>query len=138
MSVMKVDPTPKQVVELQVSAVLEEFQLKEDLGSLDASEMDCAQAIHEQINKCSEIHRTPVSLADCSLPGNLVQVRLARDCIGKYSHMFNPQDVKYNQFTLMGDYANAAHHVMVIGNSTGRAYCMLHSDLFEIIPTQEM
>ena len=132
---LKVDPTPKQVVELQESAVWKEFQLRENV---DTSGPDCAQAIQEQINKCSVIHRTPVSLAECSLPGNLVHVRLAKEHMAEYSYIFETQDVKCNQFTLMGDYANAAHHVMVIGNTTGRVYCMLHSELFEIIPTQEM
>lgn len=134
-------PTPQKVVEVQIEAVISEFDLRDELKNADIEDLEnekYVKAMKTDIEKALATHSTPYNLGNCELPGNLVKVRLTADAIEEYGNHFDAGDVGMNVFTFIGDYASAPHHVMVFGNSSGRAYFMWHSDLFEIIPTQEM
>lgn len=134
-------PTPQKVVEVQRDAVISEFDLRDELKNADPEDLvneKFVKAMVTQIDEAVKTHTTPYNLGNCELPGNLVKVRLTAEAIEEYGSRFDAGDVKANVFTFIGDYASAPHHVMVFGNTSGRAYFMWHSDLFEIIPTQEM
>ncbi len=134
-------PTPQKVVEVQLAAVISEFELRDEFESSDVEDLEREEyvsAMKTQIEEAERTHSTPYNLGNCELPGNLVKVQLTADAIEEYGRHFDAGDVKTNVFTFIGDYASAPHHVMVFGNTSGRAYFMWHSDLFEIIPTQQM
>ncbi len=128
-------PTPEEVVDIQLSAVMEEFELKDDLEDPEIS-IDEISAINTSVDKAKEIHETPINLEDCRIVNKMTRIRLTKEALEDDPFYIDDEDIEHNMFYLLGEVSQAPTHICVIGQS-GKNYTMLHSGNFEIIPTQE-
>lgn len=86
----------------------------------------------EELEHETSVLNKPVNLSETSLKGSIVKLKLVESLKDEYKHLFDEKDLKWNSFAYIGEFSHAPHHVMVCGMTTGRMYCMVHSDLFEI------
>ena len=123
------------IVATQEAAVSTEFSCREQLKRPNI-ESHTTELYTEMLEEAIECHSTPIPLDQCKLP-QLVLVRICK----KYQ-----QDPQYKQrfgeaisrhFVLLGELAQAPNHVIVISTADSKIYSGYHSDIFEIVPTQE-
>ena len=128
-------PTPEEVVEIQLSAVMDEFNFKENLED-SGNDADEITTINAAIDEVKEIHETPVNLGECRIVNKMALIRLTKECLDDKPHWIDDKDIRYNVFYLWGEVSQAPGHICVMAQS-GKMYLMQHTENFEIIPTQE-
>ncbi len=79
----------------------------------------------------------PVCCSELLLP-QMLSVKLKSASAITMKHIFDARDIKWNLFYMIGEIAQARGHCIVIGQSSGRVYAMLHSDNFELTSPKDM
>lgn len=126
----RVLPTLEQVLEAQRNAsndtIIDAF-IDDRIG-----EADLAERIPE-----ADIANVPVNLSLVTIQQKMVAVRIVANAKAGLKDLFDANDLKFNRFFLMGEVYNAPGHVIVVSQS-GKVYPMWHSEIFEIIPEDDM
>lgn len=142
----QIQPTLDQVVELQGQAVLDWFDSRQELEEELAGDNDVEQVkyLRDCIKKLQDIYTIPVNLSECTLvQTNVTRVRLTKEALhtfktaSHYKDYFSKETLRYNSFFFTGEIAQAAGHVIVLDDKSGKTYSVLHSELFEVTPPQE-
>ena len=144
----------EEAVRWQYSEVEQDFDTQREIEELEAilklpiskrdleeSDIEITDEIGFQKNKLAKHkknHETPISLTECILP-QMARIRVKASSKKHYkenlSHVVTEEELKWG-FFLLGEVMQAPSHIIVISDISGRTISMLHTDDFELIPTQ--
>lgn len=138
------------VVDEQSGAVEWEFDLRKNLENTKAQlalprmerngqESDAElegdiKDIEEDINTAVKTHETPINLSDCAMK-QIVLVRFTADEQARWRSIIG-SDANH-PFILLGEIAQASGHVVISSIMSGKTHSSIHSEVLEVVPTQE-
>jgi hypothetical protein len=126
---------PSEVVQIQSDA---ESRLYDIRNPIDTHPADIIIDKHDQA-EIAELEETlkPVCCSELHLP-QLLSVKLKAESMKTLKHVFDDKDLRWNFFYMIGEVTQMPGHCIVLGQTLGKMYAMLHSSNFEVTSPKDM